>query len=106
MPRTNPAIACAASSMSHKWARSRSAGFMQDQLVAQHGPTKKGIAQGILFDEIDLVPKDATQFVAHIGQIEKAPGSFRLEGDQHVDIAARRLLPPCHRAEQGELLNL
>src|SRR5438046_2139182 len=100
-PWSEETTPCAAFSMSHRWTLSRS-GSIYDLLIRQDRPPPVGIAQGLLFDQVDLTAEDGFQLGPHPGEVPESPGRARFEGEEDVHIAVRPEIGSQDGAEEGE----
>src|SRR5512139_1645749 len=83
----NSWTARAASSMSQRYAESRSSGGMNHLFRPKNRVAAERIPYSVRFDQIDIPSKKCRQLLLHIHQIEKAPTGVRVKRDQDVHIA-------------------
>ena len=78
---------------------------IEDRLVAKDRRLAIGIADRVLFDQVDCTPKQRRQLLAKVDKIQRAPRGVRLESDQQIDVAVGLRRPARDRAKERQLAN-
>src|SRR4030042_3039210 len=96
----------AASSISHRWAGSRSSGRIDHLAVAQDMVPTERIPYCSLLHQVHVPPEDLFQLLLGLHVVEEIPLRIILKSHQHIHVAVGPEVIPERRAEDGQFLNL